>query len=604
MKHLLILICLVIPFILHARENPANTVKNHSSVTLAVNCFPASSSIELNINNVRMTLLCGGDMWWNLFDAKYEIPTGSNKHSMFAGALWIGGIDGGGQVRVAAQTYRQTGNDFWPGAIDTTITDIVASRCQAYDRHWKVSRQQVLNFVNNGTTTSDIISWPGNGNPTFHESHYLAPFFDNNGDGIYNHLDGDYPGFNLSNIYPTFNGTSYSLCNDYLFGDTNIWWVINDVGNIHTETGSLPIGLEIRCQAFAYQSNNPAINNSTFYKYQVINRSSSVFSNMYFGQWVDPDLGNWVDDYVGCDVIRGLGYCYNGDADDEGASGYGLNPPAIGVDFLQGPYADVGDGIDNDRDLCLDCTFIDSAGVTIVIPDNVLPEPIAMSKFVYYNNVNSSPTGNPSTAANFYNYLRGMWLDNQPITYGGDGRNPNNPPCSYMFPGTTDPLFTTNWTEVTASNIPNDRRFLQSAGQFTLMPGAVHYITTGVIWARATSGGPLASVALLQQHDDFVQQYFDNCFRLQGVGTEEISGQVEVKIFPNPTGRFLTVSGKQLRGVCKIKIYDVAGNLVLNRMEDGNHSPTLDLSSFNNGVYLIEVSNGQQKIYSGKFVKQ
>jgi len=35
------------------------------------------------------------------------------------------------------------------------------------------------------------------------------------------------------------------------------------------------------------------------------------------------------------------------------------------------------------------------------------------------------------------------------------------------FPGTSDPDFTTEWTEQTAGNIPADRRFLQSAGPFT-----------------------------------------------------------------------------------------------------------------------------------------
>ena len=31
-----------------------------------------------------------------------------------------------------------------------------------------------------------------------------------------------------------------------------------------------------------------------------------------------PDLGYYLDDYVGCDVSLGLGICYNGDAEDEG----------------------------------------------------------------------------------------------------------------------------------------------------------------------------------------------------------------------------------------------------------------------------------------------
>lgn len=111
-----------------------------------------------------------------------------------------------------------------------------------------------------------------------------------------------------------------------------MWWVFNDVGGVKTETESPAIGLEIRAQAFAFRSNDE-INNMTFYKYQIVNRSFSTLNETYFGQWVDPDLGYYNDDYVGCDVNRGLGYCYNGDADDEGATGYGINPPSVGVDF-------------------------------------------------------------------------------------------------------------------------------------------------------------------------------------------------------------------------------------------------------------------------------
>ena len=46
----------------------------------------------------------------------------------------------------------------------------------------------------------------------------------------------------------------------------------------------------------------------------------------------------------------GLGFVYNGDPDDEGGSGYGLNPPSVGIDFFQGPLADPNDGIDNNKD--------------------------------------------------------------------------------------------------------------------------------------------------------------------------------------------------------------------------------------------------------------
>ncbi len=507
-----------------AGSNPVNP-KGNQPVPLAAGCTPTTAQNDLDINNVRTTIMVGGDMWWDLSGPRYEIPKGSAKHSIFAGSLWIGGIDQSGQVKTAAQTYRQTGNDMWGGPIDTVNQNISASRCIAFDKHFIITKQEVVDFVESGgaNVTNIIKNWPGNGsaeNPT--EGKFLAPFQDVNGDESYDYLSGDYPrylmaGLEFDTATITVGPTSFVnlSCNDYLFGDKTLWWVFNDVGDAHGETGSQPIGMEIRAQAFGFKSNDE-INDMTFYKYQIINRSSLSLNGTYFGQWVDPDLGNAVDDFVGCDVPRGLGYCYNGDADDDGAGGYGPNPPAVGVDFFQGPIADVGDGIDNDRDGCTDCTYyIDANHDTTIVPDDVLPELIIMSKFVYYNNVNGTPNGNPNGFTDIYNYLQGIWLDGLPITYGGDGRNPANPNCNFMFPGTTDPSFPgQNWTEVTAGNTPEDRRFLQTAGPFDLKPGAVNYITTGVVWARATAGGPEASVDLMRIVDDKAQALFKNCFKV------------------------------------------------------------------------------------------
>jgi len=125
--------------------------------------------------------------------------------------------------------------------------------------------------------------------------------------------------------------------------------------------------------------------------------------------------------------------------------------------------------------------------------------------------------GNPESGTDIYNYLRGIWKDNVPMTYGGDGHGGGSgsttDECNFMFPGTSDASFAgTEWTEVTAGNVPADRRFLQSAGAFTLQPGAVNVITTGVVWARAKSGGQTASVQLLKIYDREAQALFDNNF--------------------------------------------------------------------------------------------
>jgi hypothetical protein len=55
---------------------------------------------------------------------------------------------------------------------------------------------------------------------------------------------------------------------------------------------------------------------------------------------------------------------------------------------------------------------------------------------------------------------------------------------------------------------------MQSAGPFTLEPGAINYITVGIPFAQAASGGPMASVELLRQIDDKCQALFDNCFNV------------------------------------------------------------------------------------------
>src|SRR4051812_44799746 len=82
-----------------ARENVPGGATSHSNQTKSVMalCAPAAAKEDLDINNIRATILTGGDMWWDLQNGKYLVPKpakGSNgPTSLFAGSLWIGGID-------------------------------------------------------------------------------------------------------------------------------------------------------------------------------------------------------------------------------------------------------------------------------------------------------------------------------------------------------------------------------------------------------------------------------------------------------------------------------------------------------------------------------
>src|SRR5512146_3104203 len=101
----------------YARENvgaPGNSSGGNRGefYKMAAGCEPATAQVDLDINNVRTRIMNGGDMWWDLLNAKYEIPkvldrnTQVSKNALFSGALWIGGLSQG-NLKLAAQTYRQ-----------------------------------------------------------------------------------------------------------------------------------------------------------------------------------------------------------------------------------------------------------------------------------------------------------------------------------------------------------------------------------------------------------------------------------------------------------------------------------------------------------------
>jgi hypothetical protein len=511
MKKLIILLSAFSSLSLVAREKQAGERKTHEGDShvlnqrVMANCAPPRLSQEISYNNVRTIIYTGGDMWWDLVsNARYIVPkTFDTKNAIcsgFAGSIWLGGLDAGGQLKVAAMTYRQNGIDFWPGPLDTTNASADPAECARYDQIYTITRDEVDKFASGlSAATPNILNWPGNGNISKNQGRNLAPFYDANGDGFYDPATGDYPAYDVKNLAEK---DQFGYCKAKLYGDYTLFWVFNDNGGIHTETKSnSPIGVEIRAEAFEFKTNDE-INNMSFYSYQIFNRSSFQLNKTCFTIWNDADLGYYLDDYVGCDISRGLGYIYNSEPFDptyNGVNGYLDYPPAFGCDFFKGPIADPHDGIDNNFN-----GIIDEPG-----------EDITMSRFTYYNNnIGAFPpqTTNPDFNIHYYNYMTGFWKDGSPFTQGGNAYGGSSP-SQFVYDG--DPVNNTGWTEKNAGNLAGDRRFLQSAGFFTLKPGAVNDVTFGMPWAQSpTKGGYIESVKLLKVADDKAQALFDNCFKL------------------------------------------------------------------------------------------
>ena len=588
----------------------------------AAACKRAQSTAELNINNVRALINGYGNMWYDGSVAQYHLPKGGAASPLYCAALWIGGTDVNDQLRIAALRFGQNGDDFWPGPLKVNGTATIdLPVCNAYDKHWIITKAEVSALMEHfdydydnrkvspkpgdpgpSDDITDVIqNWPAHGQGD-DLTNYLAPFYDADDDGIYDPYKGDYPYYDFDNqLCPRFikkqhpelakvklpsmeetrdKTVSGSILSDQVLkGDQTIWWVFNDMGNTHTETNGQPIGLEIRAQAFAFSTNDD-INNMTFYSYEIINRSTYELRETYFSQWVDPDLGTPNDDFVGCDVRRGLGYCYNATSSDApGSTNYAGIPPAVGIDFFQGPYMDA-DGKDNPKidiqkiqtngneptknllkayELYQDGVFTGYDTIQISYDADKFPteywyfkqgdefgncaingvnfgngivddERFGMRRFVYYNNDDNNRNGEPSKASDYYYYLRGYWKNGQRMKFGGNalpgGNDVTSLDCDFMFPGDSDPwnwgtdgvdpgiYGSEGWTEITAGNSGRDVRFMQSAGPFTLKPGALNYITVGIPFAQATSGDQWTSVTELRRIDDVCQALFENCFKV------------------------------------------------------------------------------------------
>jgi PKD repeat protein len=455
-------------------------------------CMPATAQADLDINNIRATILNGGDLWHHLANQQpgYEVPKGG---------LWFSCLDAGSQMHVAAHLYRQNGPDFWPGPIDPATNDVSSDSCLWYDKVYKIDRAEVLYFTQHRNDDgyvipASILNWPGK----------IAPYKDVNADNLYNPLDGDYPGYSLD--------AAQQNCQTDLLGDQSLWWVFNDVGNSHSTTGGTSIGLEVQAQAFAYKTDDE-INDMTFYRYTFINRSINSYSDCYLGFFIDAGIGSNHDDYLGCDVGRSLGFFYNSDATDNYSYwelSYRDHPPALGFDVFDGPLADPGDGIDNDRD-----SIIDETG-----------ECISMSNYLHYFGTDQI---DGHSDVDIFNFMRSRLAIGYPLEYGSDGVYTGGVECKFHFPGGSDPngwgtggVPQPYWDEASAGIMPGQRASIQSYGAFSFLPGQIKTITSGMIWARDTEGDHLASLAKMKLADDKAQALFNNCFQISCVPPQAV----------------------------------------------------------------------------------
>lgn len=537
--------------------------------------LPFATRDSIDVNNLSATVLVHGDMWWEggtpNYAAACTYPKGTTKNVGFASALWLSGYDAGGQLHVAAQTYRQAGNDYWPGPLDASGT-LSYPTSYNWAKIWKVNRTDIQSFQSVGThtitnTPDAILTWPAKGNAnakgnagvklTITEN--MAPFVDLNSNGVYEPLLGDYPDIK---------------------GDQALWWVFSDNGPTHTETNGKPLGVEVHAMSYAY-ARGTLTDNVVYYEYNLINKSPNSYTSVRAGIRADMDLGYNFDDFVGCDTTLRMAVQYNGVADDGASAGhpansYGLNPPAVGISWVSLP----GD-----------------AGSSYV----------PLGGFTYQNN-DASVVGNPTVDTEYNNYMRSKIRDGRHVSndfqgtgsgYKGYG---SGPACNYAYYG--DPSDTGEWSECSAPNNPGDRRFVLSSNDFNLAPGSTQQLVMALIVAEGVGGCPSVDFSKIRKIADSAWSVYHNPLPPKPVTVSELTLTGGIKIYPNPAHDQLFIESMAMdNGETHIVIHNTLGQEMKVLTDDRNYVTTVDVSKLPAGLYTVTYRNAQSQTVM-KFVKQ
>jgi hypothetical protein len=518
------------------------------------------TQVAFDANNIRSFI-------WNegVFDQDLrtnntpglEWPKGAGKFVIFTAGFTIGAYVNGG-LRLATASYS---GEYGPGyCIDSVF------HSDSRFKHYSVKPTD--NYINN----SDWLNW-GLMVP------FGAPYVDVNHNGTYEFVV-DTPGVRGA-------AQTIFIC----LTDANDSTHSNSSG---FGGGTRPLGAEVHLTAWAY--NVQGLQDMQFFKWEVINKHVYSWDSAYFSIVSDPDLGDANDDYVGCDTLRKLVYCYNSDNLDGTGSGisYGANPPSVGFLLLRGAYTQQ--------------THLSASSLRI-----------------WFKNL-SVCEHEANAPIQAYNLLKGLKNDGTPIVIPY-----TNPPVITKYTFSGDPETMTGWTEyggwmlncggslqgeVYLPMYGGDRRYLVSSGapNLSVNPNDTQTIIMAQLIARGTSN--LNSVTKLKQLADVAIQLYNNGFV---IGVEPISSEIPQQFvlyqnYPNPFNPITKIkfqiplsrgvsarlrNGQEGRGVLtRIVIYDILGREVetlINEsatggLKPGTYEVEWNASNYPNGVYFYKLT--------------
>ena len=212
--------------------------------------------------------------------------------------------------------------DYLPGPYFSLKDAPNTKEIAEFNKVWATNKTDILAHKTDFSTDkkidkklTSIYSWPGRGNPHFESynqfkikvaNYPLAPFHDEDQDGIYDPDQGDYPWIDPINkdVPP----------------DQLLWTMFHsDAPNLIAEFG-------ITSYVY-YCPENDFLHNTVFHSISVSHKDEA-FGNLtkaYLGVFTDNDLGCYADDYIGCLPQKNMSFWYNMDALDGDSIGNCIN---------------------------------------------------------------------------------------------------------------------------------------------------------------------------------------------------------------------------------------------------------------------------------------
>lgn len=503
--------------------------------------IPANLNNTLTNGSIEINFLPTGDVCSELYSGPGITYLGKSVN--FASNLWYTANDGSNTI-TTAPNFRQFEYQTFSGPKADNYDSTYLAK---YDRVWTITKEEIETHRSNYsfsfyTAPPSILNWPGSGDVNNGEDQIIAPFEDHNFNGIYEPLKGEVP---------------------LIRGHQAAYFIYNDFRGPKSSAGGTGSGMEFQCMAYSYDTTDPAIAKTVFLAVKAINRTNSTLTNVKFGLWSDFDLGYSGDDLMGSDSISQFCYVMNADNNDEGPFGFGANPPAHAMSFLNQPAGGA----------------------------------------MYYSNSSSPISGNPNSSSHSNNLLNSHWLNGSPLIL----ENPCGAGCTTSGDGyvSSGVGTRTNWFFNMANNwyqnptLLDDLRAILYTESTTISSG--DYACLDYIYTTAhdpSNANITAQLALLNVYLGEIQQFYMNqsfaCLS-EGVSIDEESENL-LNVYPIPAK-----SGRKLVITCtspiqKVELINVNGQVIYT---EENNTPSLEFNltipHTPPGIYIVksEVQNGE-----------